>query len=389
MFRPVEGRARGRLDATFADEIVRELNIYSAVDAVWTVSAKEASLVSDLTNDPHLTHSVPDAERFAASEVPVDERRGILFLGNFRHPPPNLEGLEFLCRHVLPRLDGRVLRRHPLVVVGNALDDRVRRRVGTHEGVQLIGWVPSVRPYIEQARIAVVPALHGAGTKRKLVQALMVGTPAVSTSIGAEGLGLEHGKHVLIADDPGSFAAGMTRLLSESRRWKQLARAGQVHIQAHHGWESVRGQFQRAVAQVLARPVALANEIETQSAPRHSYRDLVRQVREDINIHVPADATLLVVNKGDEDLVTLDSRRAWPFPQTSDGTYAGEYPRNATLAIEHLEDLRLRGAEYLVFPKTAFWWLDHYEAFREHLESGYSTVLRHESCIIFRLALNT
>ena len=119
--------------------------------------------------------------------------------------------------------------------------------------------------------------------------------------------------------------------------------------------------------------------------PRPSYRELVRQVREAIATHVPADAIVLVVSKGDEDLLELDSRRGWHFPETGGGVYAGEYPPNAALAVEHLEDLRLRGAEYLVFPKTAVWWLDHYEGFREHLESSHPTVFRDNNCIIFGL----
>lgn len=383
-FRADRGHARGRVDSVFADETVRELNVYAAADAVWTVSTKEASLIADLVNDPHLSQCVPDAERLDNSTVPVAKRRGILFLGNFRHPP-NLEGLEFLCRHVLPRLDENLLRRHPLVVVGNALDDRVRRIVGAGAGVQLVGWVPSVRPYLEQARLTVIPVLHGAGTKRKLVQALMSGTPAVSTSIGAEGLGLRHGQHVLIADDPASFAAEVRRLLSQTRLWTQLARAARRHVTAHHGWHAARAQFDRAVALVLSRPVAEAGGADIVAHPSQFYRQLVGQVREAIHTCVPAEATVLVVTRGDEELVKLNARRGWHFPQTEAGRYAGEYPANAALAIDHLETLASRGAEYLVFPKTAFWWLDYYEAFKNYLESCHSTVLRAESCIIFSL----
>ena len=78
-----------------------------------------------------------------------------------------------------------------------------------------------------------------------------------------------------------------------------------------------------------------------------SYRQLVDGVREAIETHVPADATVLVVSKGDERLLELDSRRGWHFPQTGVGTYAGEYPANATHAIEHLEDLALLTSKWV------------------------------------------
>lgn len=381
------GGGPGRLNTTDADEIVRELNTYAAADAIWTVSQKEAGLVADLTNNTQLARVVPDAEDLPPSNVPLAERCGVLFLGNFRHPP-NLEGLEFFCRQVLPHLDEAVLQEHPLYIVGNALDDRVRRIANDARNMHLVGWVPSVRPYLERARITVIPVLHGAGTKRKLLQALMVGTPAVSTSIGAEGLGVRHGEHVLIADDPTLFAAAMAKLLRERGLWTRLRRAGQRHIRALHSKDAVRDQLERALAAVLPTSLpTLTSRTKSEGNRREKYQQLVQEVREAVSAHIPKGATALVVSKGDEDLVRFESRRGWHFPQTDAGVYAGTYPGDATAAIEHLEVLRARGAQFLVFPRTALWWLEYYGDFREHLERHYSLILRDdERCVIFGLA---
>ena len=83
--------------------------------------------------------------------------------------------------------------------------------------------MPSVQPYVDRARLAVVPLLHGAGVKRKVIQSMMGGTPVVTTPVGAEGLDLVQGEHALIAADAADLAAGITRLLTDDDLWHRLA----------------------------------------------------------------------------------------------------------------------------------------------------------------------
>jgi hypothetical protein len=100
---------------------------------------------------------------------------------------------------------------------------------------------------------------------------------------------------------------------------------------------------------------------------------------------VPAGAVVLMVSRGDEELLSLEERHGWHFPQAGDGVYAGYYPADSAAAIAHLEQLKAEGAGYLVFPSAAFWWLDYYADFRHHLESHYQVACWHETGIIFRL----
>jgi glycosyltransferase involved in cell wall biosynthesis len=117
-----------------------------------------------------------------------------------------------------------------------------------------------------------------------------------------------------------------------------------------------------------------------------SYRNLVFRLREIAHRTLPSDATVLVVSKGDADLLRLDGQRAWHFPQREDGVYSGYYPEKSGAAIAHLEALHNRGADFLIFPSTAFWWLEHYKEFRQHLESRYRLLVRDEdTCLIFAL----
>ncbi len=121
-----------------------------------------------------------------------------------------------------------------------------------------------------------------------------------------------------------------------------------------------------------------------------AYRQFLPRFREVVCRAIPPDGTAIVVSKGDEALLNLEGRTAWHFPQGEDGDYAGYYPATSGDAIEHLEDLRARGGDFLVFAEPALWWLEHYEDFRVHLESRYATVIRDdETCVIFDVRATT
>jgi hypothetical protein len=101
---------------------------------------------------------------------------------------------------------------------------------------------------------------------------------------------------------------------------------------------------------------------------------------------VPQGSTILVVSKGDEELVRFEDRDGWHFPRTSAGQYGGYHPADAVAAISHLEELRASGADYLLLPSPYLWWLDHYPEFAEHLQSRYRLVTdRPDSCLVYHL----
>ncbi len=117
---------------------------------------------------------------------------------------------------------------------------------------------------------------------------------------------------------------------------------------------------------------------------RLGYRHLVEQVRAAIAATVPAGASVLVVSRGDRQLVELGERTGGHFPQDAEGRYLGHHPHDSEEAIAYLEALRTCGAEYLVLPATSRWWLEHYDRFAEHLRDRYpATEL--DACTIYRL----
>ena len=117
-----------------------------------------------------------------------------------------------------------------------------------------------------------------------------------------------------------------------------------------------------------------------------TYQQLVARVRQVVRQSVPPGATIAVVSKGDDALLKLDGLNAWHFPRRDDGVYVGHHPADSAAAIAHLEKLKDKGADFLLIPQTAFWWLDHYREFGAHLDAKAKLLVRHEdTCAIFAL----
>jgi glycosyltransferase involved in cell wall biosynthesis len=103
-----------------------------------------------------------------------------------------------------------------------------------------------------------------------------------------------------------------------------------------------------------------------------SFVDEAGRVRAAVASALPPGAgPVAVVSRGDENLVRFDDRVGWHFPRNDDGVYAGYYPQDSDAAIRQLEDVRRRGARYLVIPDSSSWWLEHYVGFRDYLGSAH------------------
>lgn len=120
--------------------------------------------------------------------------------------------------------------------------------------------------------------------------------------------------------------------------------------------------------------------------PGPAYQALVGRIRRLVPRLVPEGATVLVASRGDDELLDLEGREGWHFPQAEGGVWAGHYPADSRGCVEHLEALKERGAGFLLIPRTGLWWLDHYPDFALHLENRYHAVHRDSgTCLLFAL----
>jgi hypothetical protein len=116
-----------------------------------------------------------------------------------------------------------------------------------------------------------------------------------------------------------------------------------------------------------------------------AYDTEVQNVRRTIEEHVPPTAKLLVVTKGDDELLELADRDAAHFPQQADGTYAGHNPADGSAAVAQLAALCQRGSQYFVLPKGSFWWLNFYVELRKYLSETSEVVQQNADAVIYRL----
>jgi hypothetical protein len=117
------------------------------------------------------------------------------------------------------------------------------------------------------------------------------------------------------------------------------------------------------------------------------YQTLRQRVRDLVQLTTPVGSTVLVISKGDEELLDIPGRRGWHFPRAVNGLFAGCYPGDSDEAIEHLRKLRSRGAQYLVIPSTSFWWLEFYAGFVSYLQEKHRlSTFQEDVCVVYRLS---
>ncbi|HEV7906003.1 MAG TPA: glycosyltransferase [Pyrinomonadaceae bacterium] len=225
-------------EARTAEEAARyrevELRLARSCDLVWSTSPEDREAVARETHGVRI-EVIPTIHPLHARGKPFEERAHLLFLGNLAHRP-NADAVHHLMRDVFP-LVKKSLPGVRLYIVG----DNVTPEIAAYAApdVEVLGYVPDVEPLFRSCRLMVVPLRYGAGIKGKLGESLAYGLPAVTTTIGAEGLGLTDGDEVLIADDPQAFASAVVRGYEQKDLWERLAEHGRLHIEKHYTPEVV------------------------------------------------------------------------------------------------------------------------------------------------------
>lgn len=157
-----------------------------------------------------------------------------------------LESIWSLIRAAAPRVRMTVVGRRP---------PRWMHPFCSRHGARLAADAPDVRPHLAEASVVVVPLRIGGGSRLKILEAMAAGKPVVSTSIGAEGLGVRHNEHILIADSPQDFAHITVRLLNDGNRRQALARAGRELVEAEYGWDGIAAELEKAWSATIASRV--------------------------------------------------------------------------------------------------------------------------------------
>jgi polysaccharide biosynthesis protein PslH len=194
----------------------------------------------------HAVHVVPtgvDTRYFADVTGPVRPRH-MVFTGSMDWLP-NEDGMLYFVRDVLPL----IRREEPeatVAIVGRAPTPAVMK-LGSEPGVEVTGRVDDVRPHMAAGAVYIVPLRIGGGTRLKIFEAMAMGKPVVSTTIGAEGLPVEPGADVIVADSPGKFADAVVRLFRSEAERTRIAEAGRRLVTEQYDWSTVFGHLEQAL----------------------------------------------------------------------------------------------------------------------------------------------
>ena len=210
---------------------------------------------------------VPNAvdTEFFAPRATTPERTTVLFFGTLSYYP-NTDGLLFFVRSVMP-----VLRRsHPgirLLVVGR--DPPPALEQFASPDIIVTGEVDDLRPHIERARVVIAPLRIGGGTRLKILEAMAMGKPVVSTRIGAEGIAVTDRRDILLADDPESFAAQVGRVLDDDELARHLGESARDLVETDYEWSAsarTLEALQRSALQARRGPALRSETVASASS---------------------------------------------------------------------------------------------------------------------------
>lgn len=192
---------------------------------------------------PEIDHLTPTAQE----DLVGDPAKNLLFTGTMNYFP-NADAVIYFCDSIFPLIQ----KQHPdatFFIVGNHPTEQVRK-LAAQKGVVVTGYVPDVRPYFENASIFVAPLRAGSGIQTKNLEAMAMGTPIVTTSIGAMGMEVEVDKELLIADTPEMFAERVIHLIENPDIRQNLADAGRKRVEASYDWPVLVERLEQVYAQI-------------------------------------------------------------------------------------------------------------------------------------------
>jgi glycosyltransferase involved in cell wall biosynthesis len=175
----------------------------------------------------------------------------IIFVGSMDWMP-NIDAVQYFAEEIYPLIK----KRRPNVrfaVVGRKPAESVKALTRKDSSIIVTGTVDDVRPWMDKARVMVVPLRAGGGTRIKIYEAMAQGTPVVSTSIGAEGLVVKNNENILIADNPEDFANATLKLLDNDTIAKEIAKNARELVEKNFSWQRVATIFENYCYQIVER----------------------------------------------------------------------------------------------------------------------------------------
>jgi glycosyltransferase involved in cell wall biosynthesis len=188
--------------------------------------------------------SSPDVD-----SVPSLEPFSLVYSGALTYDP-NYDAVRYFVRDILPRVRAQEPRVR-LRITGHAPQFAINE-LSQDNAVLFTGYLAHVRPLVQSSAVCIVPLREGGGTRLKVLEAMALGTPVVSTSKGIEGLDVRAGEHVLVGDTPQAFADAVVRVMQDNTLRARIAQAARERVCELYDWRVIQKQLRELVRRVTA-----------------------------------------------------------------------------------------------------------------------------------------
>jgi glycosyltransferase involved in cell wall biosynthesis len=217
---------------------------------VVAVSESDRTLMTQWVDDDRVT-VVPTGVDLAQyrPDPSVPEPSPIVTFVGAMDWEPNVDGVEYFASEMWPAIQAEVPEAK-FRIVGRNPDRRVKKWAS--ESIEVTGRVPSVVEYLQQSAVVIVPLRIGGGTRLKIYEAMATAKAVVSTTVGAEGLDIQHGRDIMLADDAGSFAQAVIMLLRDRELRRRYQKAA-AETAARYDWPSIGERFSEVLQSAVQR----------------------------------------------------------------------------------------------------------------------------------------
>ncbi len=208
-------------------------------DKCITVSPEDEKVLKKLCKSDNFA-VIPngvDIEYFKPLEGPIIPNR-LIWVGGMGGPY-NSDAVDYFLDEILPLIRAK----KPEVevdFVGDSPTKKLKRQELKNSHIKVHGFVDDTRPFVQKAAVFIAPIRSGSGTKIKVLNAMAMGKPVVTTSIGAEGIYVEVDRNIMIADDPKTFAEKTVYLLNNKHIADQIGMAGRKVIEKYYDWNVIK-----------------------------------------------------------------------------------------------------------------------------------------------------
>jgi len=206
-----------------------------------------------------LAQYAPDPE---ASNGSAQEPASLITFIGAMDWEPNVDGVEYFCREVWPAIKAEVPEAR-LRIVGRNPVRRVQKWAS--EAIEVTGRVPSVVEHLRESAVVIVPLRIGGGTRLKIYEAMAAAKAVVSTTVGAEGLDVQHGRDIILADDARAFSQAAIMLLRDRQLRRRYEKAA-AETAARYDWPAIGQRFSEVLQAVAEKKSAAAGAVPARSA---------------------------------------------------------------------------------------------------------------------------